>query len=493
MVNFNNIPTTLRVPFTYVEFDASKAQQGPSVQPFVTLLMGQKLAAGSQDELVEVIVTSEAQAITLFGQGSMLHHMVKAYLANDQVTELRVIAIDDAAAGVQATGKITVATGTATEDGTFYVYIGGVRIPVSVSSGDDQDDVTDAIVAAITAYADSPVSAVENGVNPNETDLTAKHKGEDAGLIDVRFNYNDGEEFPAGISASITDMSGGTTNPDVSEIIAVMTEQQYNVIVNPWLDAANLGLLETELLSRWEPTRQNDGLAFGCRFDTLSNLSTLGNSRNSKHSAIFGPAKSAPVLPYAWAAGACGQIAKSAQADPARPFQTLQVLGVLAPKESEQFLLSERNILLTDGIATAKFDAGGASRIERAITTYQTNAASAPDTTFLDSNTLFTLSFLRYDFRTQMLVRYPRHKLADDGVRVPPGAPIMTPKIGKAEAVRIFSAWQNDLGLVEGLDQFKRDLVVERSSQDPNRLDFLLPPDLMNQLRIIGAQIQFLL
>jgi phage tail sheath gpL-like len=48
-----------------------------------------------------------------------------------------------------------------------------------------------------------------------------------------------------------------------------------------------------------------------------------------------------------------------------------------------------------------------------------------------------------------------------------------------------------ELGLVEGFDQFKRDLVCERNVSDPNRLDFLLPPDVMNGLIVVGAQIQF--
>jgi hypothetical protein len=37
-----------------------------------------------------------------------------------------------------------------------------------------------------------------------------------------------------------------------------------------------------------------------------------------------------------------------------------------------------------------------------------------------------------------------------------------------------------ELGLVENFDQFKTDLVVERNASDPNRLDFLLPPDIIN-------------
>jgi phage tail sheath gpL-like len=66
----------------------------------------------------------------------------------------------------------------------------------------------------------------------------------------------------------------------------------------------------------------------------------------------------------------------------------------------------------------------------------------------------------------------------------------MTPKLGKAEAITWFREME-ELGLVENFDQFKRDLVVERNVSNPNRLDFVLPPDLINGLHIVGAQIQF--
>ena len=91
-----------------------------------------------------------------------------------------------------------------------------------------------------------------------------------------------------------------------------------------------------------------------------------------------------------------------------------------------------------------------------------------------------------------ILTKYPRHKLADDGTRFGPGQAIVTPKTMKAEAVARFTQWET-LGLVEGAEQFKRDLIIERNAQDPNRLDHLLPPDLINQLRVNGVQIAFLL
>ena len=126
------------------------------------------------------------------------------------------------------------------------------------------------------------------------------------------------------------------------------------------------------------------------------------------------------------------------------------------------------------------------------MTTYQKNAYGAPDTAYLDVNTVLTLGYLRYDMRTFWLNKYPRHKLANDGTRYGAGQAIMTPKVAKAEVVNRFRMWEEQ-GLVEGFDQFKDDLIVERNGSDPNRLDILMSPDLVNQLRVTGVQIAFLL
>jgi phage tail sheath gpL-like len=490
-IPFNDIPTALRVPFTYVEFDNSKAQQGPSIQKYTTLAFGQKLAAGSQPVDTPIVVTSEAQARTLFGAGSILHGMLSAYLDNDKVTEVVAVAQDDAGGAVDAAGKITVPAGVLTADGVVVVYIAGRRFPVAVSSGDDQDAVAAAIIVVIQAEPLCYVSAAVNGVNDNEVDLTAKNGGEAGNQIDVRLNFLDTDETPAGLTTpTVTPMAAGATNPDVDDVIGAISETQYQVLIHAYLDATNLGKLEGELADRFGPIRQNDGVAFAAKTDTLGNLTTLGNSRNSAHSSIMGSA--GPSAPWEFAAAAGGQVAKSAQADPAKPFQTLPLNGILAPSESEQFTLTERNNLLFDGIATFKVADGGIVRIERMITTFQTNDAGAADDSFLDVNTLLTLSFLRFSFRTRIQTKFSRHKLANDGTRFGPGQQVITPLLGKAEAVALFAEWE-DAALVEGVEQFKRDLIVERNQADPNRLDFLLPPDLINQLRVAAASIQFLL
>jgi phage tail sheath gpL-like len=47
-----------------------------------------------------------------------------------------------------------------------------------------------------------------------------------------------------------------------------MTETQFDVIAFPYNDATSLTAIEAELLDRWGPVRQNDGMAFTCKDDT---------------------------------------------------------------------------------------------------------------------------------------------------------------------------------------------------------------------------------
>lgn len=484
-ISFNQIPVNLRAPGVYVEFDNSRAVRGLPGMPYTALLIGQRLAGGTVAELVPTQVTSINQAVEYFGRGSMLARMVASFKANNTFTELVCIALDDNPAGASATGTLTV-TGTATSSGTLNLYIGGRRVQVGVASGDVQNSVAAAIVAAVTADLDLPVTAaaVDNVVT-----LTARHKGEEGNALDVRLNYYIGEEIPAGVAVAIVAMSGGTANPDLSDVITAMGDDWYNLIAMPYTDAANLVLLETELADRWGPTRPIEGHAIAAATGTHAAMSTLGDSRNSPHLSIMATNKS-PTPPVEVAAALVGVAAHYGNIDPARPFQTLPVVGMKPPAQSDRFTLAERNLLLLDGMATFTVDAGGRCLVERMMTTYNLNAQGMEDISYQDLNTMLTLGYLRYSFRVRFSTRYPRHKLGNDGTAYGQGQAIITPKVAKAECFSLFRQWE-EVALVENFDQFKQDIVVERDQVDPNRLNFLLPPDLVNQFRVAAAQIQF--
>jgi phage tail sheath gpL-like len=321
--------------------------------------------------------------------------------------------------------------------------------------------------------------------------MTANHGGEAGNSIDLKHSYNQGEVLPAGITLAIVPMASGSANPVITPALTAIADSWFNVVAMPYTDAANLTLLEAELDARWGPLVAMEGVAFAGMDDTHANLLTFGDTRNSEFVSVLGTNDS-PTPPWEWAAALAGVVSKQAQIDPARPFQTLELKSVLAPIDSDRFNQSERNLLLLDGIATSTADRDGTVRIERLITTYQTNAGGLPDISFLDANTLFTLGFLRFSLRARFFQKYPRHKLADDGTRVGAGQAVLTPTGAKSEVLSLFRLWE-DAGLVEGITQFKDEIIIERNANDPTRLDFRLPPDLVNQLRVTATQIQFLL
>ncbi len=489
-ISFNSISPTLRVPIVAVEFDSSQAAQGPAILEYTAFMFAQKLPSGSGVANSLNPVTSVDQVVVLCGRGSIAHRMAIGWFASNNSTAL-VIGILDDGGGVAATGTTTV-TGAATEDGTIALYVGGVRITVGVTDGDSATDIADSISAAIIAAVDLAITTTNvAGVCTH----LFRHAGEVGNSYDVRDTHLDGDPpVPAGITlvhVAIGDVIAGTVNPVLTTLIANMGDTWFQVLTHPYTDDTSLTAIEQEMASRFGPERMIDGVAFTSAAGTHGELTTLGNTRNSQSSSITAqPGQNPLTPPMEFGAEKAAIAARFLTIDPARPLQTLPMTNARPPADVDLFTNSERNLLLFDGIATTQASAGGIVRCERAITTWQTNAAGGADSAFLDVTTMFTLQYLRFSFRQRMLTKYPRHKLADDGTRFGAGQSVITPKLGRAEAMGWFRE-QEDLGLVEGAEQFKRDLVVERSSTDPNRLEFLLPPDLINQLIVTASQIAF--
>ena len=140
-------------------------------------------------------------------------------------------------------------------------------------------------------------------------------------------------------------------------------------------------------------------------------------------------------------------------------------------------------------MATASYS-GGSYRIERAVTTYQRNAYDQPDDSYLDSETLHQSAHVIRYLRSIITSKYGRHKLANDGTRFGAGQAIVTPKVIRGELVAAYGALERD-GIVENTELFKQNLIVERDPNNPNRLNVLFPPDLVNQLRVFALLYQF--
>lgn len=484
-IAFNAIPVDLRVPGAYIEFDSSKAVSGLPAAPRTVLLIGQRLSTGAVAQNVPTRIVSADQAVSAFGRGSMLAGMARAFKLADANTECWAIALDDNGGGTAATKTITV-TGPATGAGSIALMIAGQAVDVKVASTDTATAIATAIVAAVTARPDLPVTAASAA---GVVTLTARHKGTAGNDIDTRVNYYQGQALPAGVALAFADGTAGATNPDIATAFAAIGDTQYATIVLGFADAATLAKVDTELADRWGPLRQIEGMAYAAARGAHGTLLALGAARNSAFVSIIG-AKAAPNPSWEWAAAYAGVVGFNGGIDPAAPFQGLALPGILAPAVADRFTRVERELLLRDGISTFTVDQGGTVALERPITTYQTNSFGLESIAFLDVNTPLTLAYLRFQVRARILSKFPRYKLASDNAVFGAGQKIVTPRIIRAELVALMRELE-EAGIVEDLDQFIGDLIVERDATDPSRVNALIPPNIVNQFRVFAGRVEF--
>lgn len=486
-VSFSNVPSGIRVPLFYAELDNSQANTATST--LKTLLIGQ-MTSGKGEALKPQLVASAAQGAELFGHGSQLAIMNAMYRKNDSFGEVWAIPVADPS-GAKASATVTV-SGTPTEAGTISLYINATRVQSAVAVDDAASDIASAIAAAVTANVDLPVTAEASGAVVTLSAKNAGLAGNDTQLALNVQGYSAGEELPEGLAIGLTAFSGGSGTPDLAGVIAAMGEEQYDVIALAFSDSASLSAMAEELndtTGRWSPMRQLYGHVFTVRRGTAAEHQAFGSQRNNQHETVVGIEAATPSSCVEVLGAYAARAAKALNNDPARPLQTLELIGVTAPSAGSRFNLSERQTLLTNGIATT-YVQGGYMRIERAITTYQTNAFGSADNSYLDANTLFTLAYILRDLKSVITSKYPRHKLADDGTHFGSGQAVVTPALLKCELIAEYQKLE-EKALVENLDSFKQNLVVERNADDPNRVDVLLPPDLVNQLRIFAVLAQF--
>jgi len=488
-ITFMSIPLDWRVPGGFIEIDHTKAVRGLPQMPHKMLAIGQRLTAGTVAAATPVRVTRKEDGVNYFGRGSMLAQMIEAALTVNPYTEFWAIALDDNGAGAAAAGSLTF-TGSPTESGTLNLRIGGRNIQVGITAAQTVTQIATNVAAAINADLDGAVTAVPTvGV----VAVTSRHKGIEQNDIDIRLNYYQGEVTPKGLAVAIGVMAGGTANPDVTAAITAMSSIAAYTILSGLTDAANVALIETELQLRWGGMQMRQGHMFGHKNGAYSALSTYGSARNSAHTAFSGLNKS-PTLPWVIGAQFGAAVELSGANDPAVPFRSIYMPSVLAPKETDRFLDTERNLLLHDGISTFTVDQGGNVSIEQVVTTYQQNTFGIEDTSLLKLNTKWTVDYMRYAFRVDVLNTFPKHKLAGDDVldRIQPGQPIATPKLIRNCLIGTAMKLEK-VGLLENLDQFIKDLLVVRSDADVNRVNAILPPNVVNQFDVFAASVQYIL
>jgi phage tail sheath gpL-like len=502
-IGFSYIPPNLRVPLFYAEFDNTEAGSSQPVQR--ALIIGQATTAVPSTPS-PAFVPSVAAAQSSYGAGSQLANMIATYRASDPVGELWALPLADATSATAASGTIAFA-GTATANGTLFLYIGAgasasglVNSPVQVgvTSGQVATALATAVAAAINAQYGLPVTAAAAS---STVTLTANNKGTLGNDIPITLNYlgaRAGQSTPAGLTVTITAMTGGATDPVLTNLATWLGTAAFDFIVNPYPNATALGVtsaLMADATGRWSYAAQVYGHVFSASRNTVANLQTLGTGFNDQHLTILGVNNLSPTPAWVWAAGFVGAIAPSIKAQPNRPVQTLTIAGVLPEPIGFDIGFANEQVLLTAGIALASRGPGGIAQIVRAVTTYQLNKFGQPDTSYLDTETMFTLMAVIRNLKGAITQQLPRALLASNGTRLaatPAGATpvIVTPQIIQGILIAAYTQMAAN-NWVQRADLFAAGLLVQINANDPTRCDVLFDPYLVSGLRIFAVLTQF--
>src|SRR5262245_3638979 len=506
-VSFSSIPANWKQPLYWVEVDPSMA--GYPRSRLTSLIIGY-MTDGTALPDVPVPVPSQADARALFGFGSMLDGMVEFFTKNNFAQELWVVPIKEPTSGNKATGKITF-TDPADSAGTLPIYIAGRRVNVFIAAGEPIADLGAKVMAAINADPSMTVFANTASGSPEIT-LTCKWKGVEGNDIDVRFAYGGllaAEQVPIGLGVSVTGMTnnklmGGTGTVDVTQALINLGDEIYEYVATGFTDSTTFTKLDHEWgftdEGRWGWLRQLYGHVFGSKRGTASGTDQRGysdliqygqnNGINSGVISLMGIEANSPTPTWCWAAAYAAKAARALLNDPARPLQTLQMEGCLPAPKHQRFTSTHNNNLSGVGIATQGVEGNNVPQIKRESTLYVKNLYGQGDDAYELIPTLATLAALFRSQKHAITSKFPRHKLADDGTRFGAGQAIVTPKIIKAELIAQYR-FDEFLGRVENAVAFKANLIVERDPNDPNRVNVLYPPDLINQLRIFAVLAQF--
>ncbi|CAK16835.1 phage tail sheath subtilisin-like domain-containing protein [Pseudomonas entomophila] len=488
-VGFSNIPADIRVPLFYAEMDNSVANSASSnLRRLIVAQVNDNASAEQAGKLV--LVPSLAVARQLGGQGSMLAAMYETWRKADPLGEIWCLPLRNSE-GAVAKAEVKV-EGSATEAGLVNLYVAGVRVQAGVALGNTAAQVASALALKINANPDLPVTAVASA---GVLSLSCKWTGDSGNDIALQLNrlgLSNGEQTPAGLVLTITAFAGGAGVPDQVQALAAVGDEPFEFICLPWSDSNSLDawkLAMDDSAGRWSWSRQLYGHVYGAKRGTVGSLVAAGQLRNDQHASLLAVERGAPQPVWLHAASFAARSAAFISADASRPTQSGTLPGLEPAPASERFSLSERQSLLSYGIATAYYE-GGSLRIQRAITTYQKNAYGQPDNSYLDSETLHQSAFIIRRLQGVITSKYGRHKLASDGTRFGAGQPIVTPSTLRGELIAQYARLEQE-GHVENAELFAEHLVVERSSTDPSRVNVLFPPDYINGLRVFALLNQF--
>jgi phage tail sheath gpL-like len=226
----------------------------------------------------------QANIATLTPTGTDISLQIVTQTGADQmfVSEVR-ISYTAAVSSHYATGSVVFPTTSIA--GNITLTIGSAlnnTYTVAAYVGMTSAQIANAFKALINADTTSPVSALVGFGGALE--LTAINAGTLGNGISLAWSSN-----ISNYTATITGMSGGSIDPDLSTVFNNIKSTRYQTIVWPFTSSTGITALQAFLDPRWNVTnRILDGIGIMSITGSESSLAAIGNAKNDQNIAIHG-------------------------------------------------------------------------------------------------------------------------------------------------------------------------------------------------------------
>lgn len=482
-ITFSEVTSALRYPGAYIEIDGSQA--GLSSDLPAVLLVGQKLATGTAAAGEVVRISSTEDAKDKAGAGSMLAQMAAAYRKKDSTFDLFILPYADNAAGVQATGTITV-TAVATTSGTLAIYLAQKLVSVGVATGQSVAQIATSIAQAITdAGTDIPVTAVAvDGV----VTLTARHKGSCGNSVDMRLNLY-GETTPDGLGLTLAAMHGGTGDPAPGDLASIIGKRWFRYVSLGINDAATLATWHTESQRRYAFPVQAGFRGFTAYRGDYASAAAFGETKNYEHIADLWIGLS-PKSTWEVAATLAAAASVSLYNNPVTSMEGITLPDVQGELAYNDF--TQGNSLLFKGMSVMEVASDGSCSIKRLISMYQKRSDGSSDDAYLDINVAEVMERIRYEQRMGAIKRFRGSTAAKTNEGYRPGLKITTEDSVRAYLLSLYkNVLLGEYGWVQEYSYYKESLVVEQDANNPSRFNFKDDPVINSPFYILAGRSVF--
>lgn len=486
------------IPGEYIEVNFAQGEITLGTGVYAAILLGNKTSAGiaTTNTVIygpdtPVPLSSEADAISLFGSGSGLHRDFRRFVAINSTTPLYAIAVAEGGGAVQATGTVTIAN-NATAAGAVRLYVGDEFVEVGYISGDTPTIIGDALEDAVNAMTHWPCTAANvAGV----ITLTAKNGGTRGNRIRyfARVIPSTGTTTTAS-PVSSTAFTGGSVTDSLTTALATILARRFYYIVLDQEDQTNIAAALTQVNSQALATTGIRQRVFAGSVDTVSNAITISTALNGARAELVWLAQSDYTPGELAAHNAAVYALEEAPAIPRCNFswygdgeKSRTNWRVKAPLSGAAPTRAQILSALNSGLTPIAVSSGGSTYLVKRITT-RFLTSSQPDYRIRDPHKVTISDRYADDLQAKARTQLRGKNIGDDPrANEPEPAPnVVTPRNVKAMINRLTVDYGEN-GLLQQVSTITAETLVQRASSPTTRISAqipLRPVDILDQVAI---------